>query len=210
MQTAWEPLSLWNRFQNEFKSVSKDFNPQELVTAWKSQKNRTIFVKSFLAEIARISNLELECELWKVDYAMSVVSENNSCVPVMFIEAENVIRDVSRAGGEVRKLCCHSAPLKVLITVGEWDEAPSIWKGRSLRSQCLDEWQSIVRDHATVWPHRGLFGVIVGEWFNLSKTTGRLRFYTNAIQTDGSLLHPGSDNIIFERQPMPYNLPESP
>jgi len=153
--------------------------------------------------------LTLERELWKVDFALSVVSKTESKVPLIFVEAENDIRDVSREGGEVRKLCCHSAPLKVLITVGKWDETSSVWKGRSARSLCLGKWQGIVRDHAAVWPHRGLFGVIVGEWFDLSAATGRLRFYANAIQPDGSLLSPEEDNILFERQPVPYDLSKS-
>src|SRR5437762_2432358 len=122
MRCDLEPLTLWNRFQEIFESMAEDCDPLELVTAWKSKTNRTKFVKHFLSQVASALGLTLERELWKVDFALSVVSETESNVPVIFVESENVIKDVSREGGEVRKLCCHSAPLKVLITVGEWDE----------------------------------------------------------------------------------------
>lgn len=198
--TTLEPLKIWDRFQDEFRSLAENWDERELGTVWSSSAYRTNFVTRFLGRLADGLELRLERELWKVDYALSVTCEGIN-VPVIFIESENNIKDVVGASGEVRKLCCHSAPLKVLLTVGEWDETPGVWKGRSLRRE-LSAWQEIVRAHGAVWPHRGLFGIVVGEWTNLSSTVGRLRFYVNAIRPDGTLVSPDSDRIIFERQPL--------
>src|SRR6267143_324483 len=111
MRADSDPVTIWNRFQEIFKSTAEDCAPLELMTAWKSQTNRTKFVKTFLNQVASALGFTLERELWKVDFALSDVSEAESNVPVIFVESENDIRTVSREGGEVRKLCCHSAPL---------------------------------------------------------------------------------------------------
>jgi hypothetical protein len=208
MRVDCEPLNIWNRFQEIFRKTAEESDPRELVDAWKSPTNRTKFIKIFVGQVASALGLTLERELWKVDFALSVVSTNDSKVPVIFIESENDIRDVNRDGGEVRKLYCHSAPLKVLITVAEWDETPSVWKGQCVRHRYLSRWQDIIRAHADVWPHRGLFGVIVGEWVDLGEIS-RLRFYANAIEPDGALLYPVKDAIIFERQPILSDLAQS-
>jgi hypothetical protein len=209
MRVDSDPLIIWGRFQEIFKSTAEVYDPREWVAAWTSNSNRTKFMKIFLNKVALTLGLTVEHELWRVDFALSVISENGFKVPVIFVESENNIKDVNRAGGEVRKLCCHSAPLKVLITVGMWDETPSVWKGRAIRTQYLTGWQAMVREHADQWPHRGLFGVIVGEWSDLNETCGRLRFYANAIQPDGSLLFPEEDLVIFEREGMRPSLANS-
>jgi hypothetical protein len=41
MHADFEPLVLWNRFQEVFKSTAQDYDPQEMVTAWESSTNRT-------------------------------------------------------------------------------------------------------------------------------------------------------------------------
>jgi hypothetical protein len=104
MHADLEPLALWNRFKEVFKSTAQEPDPQEMVTAWESSTNRTRFVKIFLSRVAAALGLTLECELWKVDFALSVVSETETKVPVIFVESENAIKDVYRPGGEVRKL----------------------------------------------------------------------------------------------------------
>jgi len=131
---------------------------------------------------------------------MSTALQSGNRVPVIFIESENDIRTLAGSSGEIRKLCCHAAPLKVLLTVGSWDEAPNVWKGRSVRDACLASCKRIIKDHTLVWPHRGLFGLIVGEWFDLSDEKGRLRFYTNTIEADGAVINHGQDRILVERE----------
>ena len=106
------------------------------MTAWQNSDNRTKFIRGILRAITSALGLELESELWKFDFAMSIVSETGVKVPAIFIESENLIGGVVFPSGEVRKLCCHSAPLKILITVGQWDETPRHRPDRSER--CIE------------------------------------------------------------------------
>jgi hypothetical protein len=61
-------------------------------------------------------------ELFKVDFAISSQPE---IVPLIFVETGN--NPVS-SHEEIRKLVNLAAPLRVLITVSEWDESPEVWK----------------------------------------------------------------------------------
>jgi hypothetical protein len=81
--------------------------------------------------------LETGNELFKVDFAISRNSDGVN-VPIIFIESEN---NMDSADHEVRKLVNLAAPLRVLITVAQWDES-GIWDGRGggHRSSRLSRW----------------------------------------------------------------------
>lgn len=191
MPTEFEPPALWSRFRDTFKAEAEACDLDDLAKAWASRTERTCFYADLLLQrVARSLKLELVREPWKIDFAMTIASSNGSPIPIVFIESENDVRD---ADHEVRKLCCHAAPLKVLITVAAWDESPGSWPGGGHKSEHLRRWQDIVREHGTVWLHRGLLGVLVGEWHDKK---GRFRFYAYAISPDGSLVDSGPEVLV--------------
>jgi hypothetical protein len=99
---------------------------------------------------------------FKVDFAISRISDGVT-VPIIFIESEN---NPNSADHEVRKLVNLAAPLRVLITVAQWDDESAIWVGRGggHRSILLPRWEKIIRQHQMVWPRAGVIGILVGEW----------------------------------------------
>jgi hypothetical protein len=106
--------------------------------------------------------LEIGNELFKVDFAISRIS-GAVTVPIIFIESEN---DPNSADHEVRKLVNLAAPLRILITVSQWDDESGIWVGRGggHRSILLSRWDKIIHQHQMVWPRARVIGILVGEW----------------------------------------------
>lgn len=137
-------------------------------------------------------SLELERETWKVDFAMSIGSPSGHRVPIIFIESEN---DPATATHEVRTLCCQAAPLRLLITVDEWDETPGVWRKRGHRQERLRTWQEIVRSHGKIWPQANILGIIVGEW----RPDNTLRFYAYALGEDGQLLRDENEVLVEKK-----------
>jgi hypothetical protein len=183
-----DPEHLWHSFVIEFKKHLDAASESDLKNAWSTHTNRTRFYRKILSNVSQGLGFEIGPEEFTVDFVMWT-SGTEERVPLMFIESEN---SVTTAIHEIRKLACLTAPLRVLITVVEWDEIPGVWKGGGMRSKLLSEWEAIIRRHNFVWPRVGLLGLIVGEW----RPDDTLRFYANAFRASGALLKDSDQRIV--------------
>lgn len=136
-----------------------------LRAAWETQTARTVFYKDIFQKVGNKLELDLESQLLIVD--MALVGRHDR-VPRVFIESENI---ATSAIQEVRKLCCLSAPLKVLLAVCEWDETSGVWL-KGMRPLLLREWTGEVARHAAAGSLVGDVIAIVAEW-----SSAGLRFF---------------------------------
>ena len=134
---------------------------------------------------------DFDTELFKVDFAMWT-RDTEPKVPIIFVESEN---QANTANHEVCKLISLSAPLRVLISVIEWDETPGVWQSGGMRRHLLSQWQKTIGAYTRIWPRTGLFGLLIGEW----RRDDVLRFYANAVDGTSALFAP-EDMILLERQ----------
>lgn len=112
---------LADRFTDAYHEALANIGAEALSRAWLSQTERTRFLGDDIipAVAKRLGFIERpEKELLQVDFAIAK-KVGSIDVPVIFIESENIAETTSR---EVHKLCCLSAPLKVLISVCEWSD----------------------------------------------------------------------------------------
>jgi hypothetical protein len=181
---------LWSTFVSHFRANIEKASTIHLSDAWAESAKRTKFYRDVaLQGVARDMGYQFGKELFTVDYVMWKKGERHD-VPIIFIESEN---DAFTATHEIKKLSCITAPLRVLITVIEWDDSPGIWVGGGQRAKLLAEWQSIIRSYNSVWGRSGVIGLLVGEW----RQDGLLRFYANSFDANGSFV--AKDEIILER-----------
>ncbi len=189
-----DPRSLWADFSAKFIEYLQTAPSDALATAWSTQTERTKFYQTTALEhVASTLGYKFRTELFKVDFAMSVVKDDRK-IPIIFVESENLI---TTAAHEIQKLCCISAPLRILLSVAEWDETKGVWQSGGHRTTYLSEWQAIIRAHNSVWSRTGLIGIVVGEW----RPTDVLRFYFTAIDAEGALV--GADEVFERKLPMP-------
>jgi hypothetical protein len=126
--------TLWADFVCQLKIYLESADRGALVGAWERSANRTEFYRTVaLRKIATAMGYEFGRELYKVDFVMWKVVDSEK-VPVIFIESEN---DAMTATHEIQKLCCIAAPLRVLITVVEWDESKGVWRSGGYRRALL-------------------------------------------------------------------------
>ncbi len=133
---------LADQFLGAFAQRIASIGAGVLRTAWHSQHERTALYTGILRDVAGDMELTLEEQLLIVDYALVDATTN---VPRVFIESENIAFSAMQ---EVRKLCCLAAPLKVLLSVCEWDESPGVWPNGSVRRRVLptrDEFAEALR-----------------------------------------------------------------
>jgi hypothetical protein len=129
--------------------------------------------------VAHDLTLEFSREWLTVDYAMwSRPIDGGQRTPIVLVESENV---PSGADHEVRKLCSLSAPLRVLITVAQWEDEAPRWKSKGQRTVLSQHWHAIREAYAASWPDAGIVGVVVGEWGPPDDDT--LRFYAFELST---------------------------
>jgi muramoyltetrapeptide carboxypeptidase LdcA involved in peptidoglycan recycling len=191
-------IDLWHRFTEQFSAEIKKSSEDELASAWRSPKERTQFYRKMLKPLATSlgtlveENLETGNELFKVDFAISRNSGDVK-VPIIFIESEN---NPNSADHEVRKLVNLAAPLRVLITVSQWDDVSGIWDllGGGHRSRLLPYWEQVIRQHQIIWPRAGVVGILVGEW----RPNKTFRFYEYGFGEGHRLAGPTKD-ILLER-----------
>jgi hypothetical protein len=163
----------WVRFKSSFRKKLDSTSIERFGDAWHSEPERTLFyVWDILPQVAADLKLQNVPELFRVDMAMGAASPAGT-VPLIWIESEN---NADTATHEVRKLVALSGAVKVLITCCEWDDSPGAWKHGGKRNHYLNQWLSIVRSHAQVWPSASVFAVVVGEWHDT-----RLRFYATVL-----------------------------
>ncbi len=123
-------IDLWPHFLEAFKQFIELVPERDLARGWSSPKDRTEFYRGAMLPLAKSlgeftgGDLAACGELFKVDFAISSRSEE---VPLVFVETEN--NPVS-SHEEIGKLVNLAAPLRVLITVSEWDESPNVRYGR--------------------------------------------------------------------------------
>ena len=188
-------IDLWPHFLEAFKQFIELVPEQDLARGWSSPKDRTEFYRGAMLPLAESlgkltgGDLAARGELFKVDFAISSQPE---IVPLIFVETEN--NPVS-SHEEIRKLVNLAAPLRVLITVSEWDESPEVWKLGN-KDRLLSSWEHIIRAHHQVWPRPGIVGILVGEWHPQRE----LRFYAYAYGEGQRLAWP--ENEIFIRRPV--------
>jgi len=147
--------TLWSDFKKEFVNQIKLQSEKGLTEAWFNRTNRTNFyVKEIFPLVAKNMDLVLTKELFKVDAAMAMKSQpDNWEIPIIFIESENVI---SSALEEVDKLCSLSAPVRVLITIGDKKDPDTKAK--------IDEWASLIKAYSKIWSNKGIIGIIIADY----------------------------------------------
>jgi hypothetical protein len=142
-------IDLWHRFIETFSAEIRGSTESHLASVWSSHKGRTKFYREMLkplgVSLGTLVEEELETgsELFKVDFAISRHSDGVK-VPIIFIESEN---NAYSADHEVRKLVNLAAPLRVLITVAQWEEESAVWAGRggAHQSILLPRWEQMIR-----------------------------------------------------------------
>ena len=192
-------LDLWHRFIESFTAEILGSTESHLASVWSSPTARTKFycetLKPLAMSLGTVIDEELETgsELFKVDFAISRNSKDVK-VPIIFIESE---KNAFSADHEVRKLVSLAAPLRVLITVAQWDEESEIWVGRggAHRSNLLSRWEQVIRQHQIVWPRAGVVGIMVGEW----RADKKFRFYGYGYGEGHRLADPISDILLEKR-----------
>jgi len=181
--------TLRDQFVRAFGEAIADTALPVLQAAWASQAARTGFYEEILRSIGDRLGLSLEKELLIVDFAL-IGQEDR--VPRIFIESENI---ATSAAQEVRKLCCLSAPLKILLAVCEWDETPGVWPSGSLRPQLVTAWRAEVKRHERSGTLVGDVIAVVAEW----RPDHTLRFYSLDLRSadipDFTLVHRATGEV---------------
>lgn len=151
----------WPEFLIAFGRVLDRCLPQAILNAWSTWTNRTSFYASDVLRAVAKEELNLEYgtkEFLNIDHVF-----RDSCrIPRVFIESEN---KVTTAEEEIWKLCAVSCPLRVLLTVVEWDLNQEIWTPSHASQQkvLLPQWGKIAADHHKVWPTPSSLALLVGE-----------------------------------------------
>lgn len=177
-QSPFAPLRLLRDFHGFFHAWVAE-NAGEAAAAWTTRGARTAWHARMVADAGTAMELTPVSERLRVDHALAT-SVDGHAVPVIFIESEN---HPGLAHEEVEKLAQLTAPLRVLLTVAEWDETPGVWPGGGSRRQFVAQWRRIAAAHAAVAPQSGYLVALVGE-----RHGARLRYYTEYIWSpDGQL-----------------------
>ena len=157
---------LWAQFREAFCEALSQSGRERLWEIWHRESKRTEFYAHELLEaVAQRLGMSLQREFLAVDYVLKESLFEHQPLRRIFIESEN---NVFTATHEVEKLCCVSAPLKVLITVAEWEDKEPRWRSGH-RSHLLLRWRAIRRANQLIWPDRGQF------WGNRGRMGSRQR-----------------------------------
>lgn len=174
--------ALWLAFRNAFLQTTSTVPVPELHDAWGNQRKRTALYTDILERVAGLLELKLQVERFNIDFLLSQELSDGPWVPGIVLESENASWSATE---EVEKLAWISAPVRVLLTVAEWDAAPGVWGGGQSES-LLKDWQRIVGMSAQCWRRDGVLGFIVGE--HRPHADGELRFWCFAMDGRGEML----------------------
>lgn len=132
--------------------------------SWVSKSERSKFYfESLLPRIAPRLGLEFRKERpFRIDGVFFKRASQSTEVPLIYVESENYAKSSHE---EIFKLCCISAPLKVLFICNEWTEVDK-------REITDGYWQYIIDDFAEEKILIGNLCIIIAEW------NDRLRFHT--------------------------------
>ena len=182
-------LNFWCKFRDSFKQELELMPDEHFKHAWLNSSKRTkLYENQMFEKVASKLNLVYKKEEFKIDYTLCQKCHDGYNVPLVFIESEN---DASTAHHEMRKLCCLSAPLKVLITCVEWCDEPGAWRHGGEKGKLLSTWSKQIKSHASIWLTPSVTGIIVAEW------NKNLRFYCLAFNQLGEIVD--EHQIFYER-----------
>jgi hypothetical protein len=175
-----QSTDLLNHFLSAFATAIDKAGRLGTQAAWQGSTERTGFYNELFRSIAAQMDLELKREVLQVDYAL--VSRHTK-VPRVFIESEN---QAWSAEQEVAKLCCLSAPVKMLVSVVEWDDQSGVWPRGAARTKLIARWREIVGQHSADGLISGRIAALIGEWRN----DGHLHFYCEDLASNAPLPEP--------------------
>jgi hypothetical protein len=188
METS--PQALWAAFQRSFCAALLSLEGIRLAEIWAAQYSRTTFcADELLKSVAKDLGLDFKREHSRVAYSMWDCRSDSEPTPVIFVESEE---QATCADQEVKTLCGLSAPLKVLVTAGKWEDVIPRWRNGGHRSTLVKRWRSIRSAYHAAWRDPGVFGVLVGE----SDPDGLLRFH--AFELEAGTDSPVGDRVLLE------------
>jgi hypothetical protein len=185
-----KPDDLWRSFLGAWAEALAAVPADDLRGAWCSEKSRTYFYRyKLLPQVAvRLRPPLMQQDEWmNFDHLLYTSIPDDIRLPRIIVESEN---DPFVAQQEVAKLCCLAAPLRVLLTVAEWE---TTWPHGGLKGKYHKRWDSIREAYTRAWPDAGVVAVLVGE-------LGRdnvLRYYGFELQSSGG--HALEERIVFSR-----------
>jgi hypothetical protein len=158
---------LWQSSRRAFLHVAQA-QPETLAAAWHRKTGRTQCYGDLLETVAERLGLALEREFLAIDF---ILMSGESRVPWIAIESENDSWDVAH---EIAKLSAVASPVRVLLTVAEWDQSLGGWSHAGQKSELLPKWGFDFRGRLEAWQHPGTIGLLVGE----RGRDERLRYYS--------------------------------
>lgn len=195
------PHELWSVFARLLVDRFGAVDQSDLATAWSSFTLRTDwYAQHVLPAVAAVMGLQYCREFLLVDYALCATAPGGSAVPVIFVESEN---DSTSAVQEVRKLCALAAPVRVLLTVAEWDTTPGVWPHGGTSAGLLREWRLACDDYSYAYGTLpGIVAAVIGEW----RTDDSFRVYTHKL---GGVGWPAGCDTVALHQQMAARQPSS-
>ena len=175
--------SVWAGFKKALSDTLTGFGPNKLKEVWSSDAKRTAFYKTELfPKIAEQLELTYENkEYLRIDSVFYKVDSGtyNYRIPIIAVESENhrvAIGNDSGTWGEVYKLCCINAPLKIIFTVGDWNDEIK-------NDHITDDWNYPIDAFARVQKLVGYLGIV-----NVCETGGSYCFAYLVYDTKGKVV----------------------
>lgn len=172
---------LWDNFKKSFIATVNDYPIQILDQSWLSRGDRSKFYfKSLLPKIATLLDLKFKTERpFRIDGIFFREGSQSTEVPIVYIESEN---NAKSSHEEIYKLCCVSAPLKVLFICNDWTEKD--------KNKIVDGyWNYIIDDFAESNLLTGNFCILIAEW------NEKLKFHSYCFNDKGLLFE---EEILIE------------
>ncbi|HEX6747515.1 MAG TPA: hypothetical protein VF092_09530 [Longimicrobium sp.] len=157
-----DPTTLWAEFWRNFSQLVNISSVVDLSGWFGSAPKRTALYRDrWLPLIASSMGLELVREFCHIDFAFCKRTPRGAQVPVILLESENQIEGSSH---ELRKLCCISAPVRILLTWEDRTKTFSMWKRRAQHNdRIVRKWLEVIDDCDEIWPDNGIIRVVVAE-----------------------------------------------
>lgn len=170
---SFDANTLWENFKQSFKMTVKSYPIPTLEQSWVSKAERSKFYfESLLPKISELLELEFRTERpFRIDAIFFKRGSQTTDIPVIYIESENNIKSSNE---EIYKLCCISAPLKILFVCNSWTEKQ---KDEIVNGY----WQYIIEDFAEAKLLSGNICILIAEWDD------NLKFYSYCFNSSGFL-----------------------
>jgi len=170
---SFDTNALWENFKQSFKTTVNNFPIQTLEQSWVSKAERSKFYfESLLPKISGLLELEFKTERpFRIDAIFFRRGSQTTEVPIVYIESEN---DAKSSHEEIYKLCCISAPLKILFVCNSWTD-------RDKYEITNGNWHYIIEDFAETNLLTGNICVLIAEWDE------NLKFHSYCFNDKGNL-----------------------